>query len=381
MRNTLSHPRPRFILAAILGAATLTGCSLPTQGPTSTEILQPEEAASYELVEVNARIASRMSDANLRSFSAPFVNAPLLATNTRLGVGDVVSITIFEAGQGGLFANDKGQVVIPRIVVGPSGKISIPYTGEIDALGRTPKEIEQQIVAELTGKALEPQIIVTVTETANNTVTVQGAVASPARVPLSLAGDRLSEVLVASGGSRFPAHETTFSVTRDGRTSTASMQRILDDPKQNIALRSGDIITAAHKPRSFTIMGSVNRPAHMPFDKERITVMEAVGKASGLLDTRADPASVFLFRRESQATLQHLGRQKANWWSAYRSEIPTIYWFDMSKTPSLFHAQSAAMQDGDLIYVANAGVVELSKVLRVFGLSFSTANQAINITE
>lgn len=381
MQYSSSIKRSRVVLVALFGVFSLASCSLPTQGPSSNEILAAQEEQTYELIEVDAKTAAHMSQDYLRSFSQPFVNAPLLATNTRLDVGDVISVTIFEAGQGGLFANDKGQVVVPNIVVGPSGIISIPYTTDISAIGKTPKQVEDQIVSELTGKALEPQVIVSVTNNTNDTVTVQGAVARPTRLPLRLAGDRLSEALVASGGPLHPAHETTFSVTRNGKTSTASLQKILDDPSQNIALRTGDIITAAHNPRSFTMMGSVNRPALMNFDKERISVMEAVGKANGLLDTRADPASVFLFRRESSNTLRKLGRDSSAWWNNVSGGIPTVYWFDMSKTQSLFHAQAADVKDGDLIYVANAETIELGKVLSVFGLTLSTTNQAINISD
>lgn len=381
MPNRKTAHRARNCLIAALSVFSLTACSFPTQGPTSAEILKPEQQQSYEIIEVNASVAALMSEDYLRSFAKPFVNAPLLSTNTRLDVGDVIAITIFEAGQGGLFTSDKGQVVIPNIVVDSNGYISIPYASKILAKGQTPKQIEEQIVSELTGKALEPQVIVNVTESASSSVTIQGVVANPVRVPLRLAGDRLSEVLVASGGSRFPAHETTLSITRRGVTSTASMQRILDNPSQNIALRSGDIITASHKPRSFTIMGSVNRPALVSFEKESVTVIEAMGTASGLLDTRADPAAVFLLRRETPQTLKKLGQNQQTWWKNARGGVPTVYWFDMSKTPTLFHAQTAFIKDGDLIYVANAETVELSKVLSIFGLTLNTTKQAINISE
>lgn len=381
MPTHITPSRARSFLIALISAGALTACSLPTQGPSASDILTPSETPKYELVEVDANVASRMSDQYTRSFSAPFVNAPLLSTSSRLGIGDVISVTIFEAGQGGLFSNDKGQVTIPQIVVNPTGVISIPYAPGIQALDRTPQEVEQQIMDALSGKALEPQVIVSVVQNDNNAVTVQGAVARPARVPLRLRGDRLSEALVSAGGPRFAAHETTISVTRDGKSTTSSLQRVLDDPRQNIALRSGDIITAAHKPRSFTIMGSVNRPAHVPFEKERVTVMEAVGKASGLLDQRADPSSVFLFRHESEKTLKAYGRNPSSWWRTTRGHVPTIYWLDLSKPEALFHAQTAPMRDGDLIYVANAETVELSKVLGVFGLALSTTNLAVELNE
>ena len=180
MLATKLFRRTRTNLIAIFSAAALAACSsLPTQGPSAGDILSPDESTNFELVQVDAKIASRMSEAHTRGFSAPFINAPLLSTSTRLGVGDIISVTIFEAGQGGLFSNDKGQVNIPQIVINPVGTISIPYASGIRALDRTPQEVEQQIVDALAGKALEPQVVVTVVQSANNAVTVQGVVNRP----------------------------------------------------------------------------------------------------------------------------------------------------------------------------------------------------------
>ncbi|WP_370231842.1 polysaccharide biosynthesis/export family protein [Cognatishimia sp.] len=381
--NLVRVPRRTFgALVALLAFGGLAACSLPTQGPSAEDIVtQSAEGKGYELVPITAKIANRMSETYSRGFSKAFLDAPIQTTSSRLGMGDAVAIRIFEAGGGGLFSNSDGTVSIPRIVVSPTGTISIPYVPNIRALDRTPKEIEEQIVEALSGKALEPQVIVTLAQDDNNTVTIQGAVARPARVPLRVGGNRLSEVFVASGGPRFPAHQVEVSVTRDGVTSTASMQRILEDPRQNIALRSGDIITANHKPRSFTIMGSVNRPAHFPFEKENLSIMEAVGRASGLLDQRADATSVFLFRRESSRTLRSYGLTASDWWRKEKRGVPTVYWLDLSQPEALFHAQTAPMRNGDLIYVANADSVELGKALSIFGLALSTTNSAITVAE
>src|SRR5262249_62086130 len=70
----------------------------------------------------------------------------------RLGVGDLVSVTIFEANSGGLFIPAEAGVrpgnfvTIPNQAVDAQGNISVPYAGAIRARGRTPVEIQNAIV-------------------------------------------------------------------------------------------------------------------------------------------------------------------------------------------------------------------------------------------
>jgi protein involved in polysaccharide export with SLBB domain len=67
-----------------------------------------------------------------------------------LGIGDVVSVTIFEP-PGGLFVpSDAGArpgnfVTLPNQMVDSNGNITVPYAGTIPAAGRTPSEVQQAI--------------------------------------------------------------------------------------------------------------------------------------------------------------------------------------------------------------------------------------------
>jgi hypothetical protein len=71
-----------------------------------------------------------------------------------LGVGDVVSITIFEL-PGGLFVpSDAGArpgnfVTLPNQMVDSNGNITVPYAGTIRAAGRTPFEVQQAVIQAL----------------------------------------------------------------------------------------------------------------------------------------------------------------------------------------------------------------------------------------
>jgi len=363
-----------------LGLGAMAACSLPTQGPSAQDVIIQADEQEYEFVPITDTIATQLSAAGRQGFSNRFLNAPLLTTGLALGVGDSLNVRIFEAGRGGLFSSDNGNGIVnlPNIVVGPDGFISLPYVGTIHARGQTPRQIELKIAEALQGKAIEPQSTVNIVMNANNSATILGAVARPTRVKLSLRGERLSAALISAGGARNPAHATSVKITRAGHSSTASLERILSDPSQNIALQKDDTITLLHRPESYTIMGAVNRPGDVPFSEPKITLLEAIGKSSGLLDQRADPGSVFLFRREEQRVLKAHGVGKKPWWDANGSTVPTVYAVDLKSPKALFHAQTIQLRDGDTIYVANASSIALRKVLDLFGIG---ARTAVSITD
>lgn len=368
-------------LALALGLTVLANCSLPAQGPSAQEVLEQAEVQGYELVPITDDVAKRLSAAGRHGFSAAFLNAPVLTSNLVVGVGDRLNIRIFEAGRGGLFSNDTGNgtVSLPNVTVGPDGLISLPYVGTIQARGQTPRKIEQEIVASLQGKAIEPQATVEIALNANNSVTVMGAVVRPTKLQMNLRGERLSAALVAAGGARNPAHEISVKITRRGQTSTASLERIQTDSRQDIALRSDDTVTVLHNPESYTIMGSVNRPGDVPFSEPSITLLEAIGKASGLLDVRADSRNVFLYRREQQGVLSAHGVARKPWWGGKGESVPTVYVLDFSAPKALFLAQTIQMRDGDAIYVANASAIALRKALSLFGLGAVTGTSITNL--
>jgi len=67
-----------------------------------------------------------------------------------LGIGDVVSVTIFEPPGGLLVPSDAGArpgnfVTLPNQIVDSNGNITVPYAGTIRAAGRTPSEVQQAI--------------------------------------------------------------------------------------------------------------------------------------------------------------------------------------------------------------------------------------------
>jgi polysaccharide export outer membrane protein len=388
MRNLLAARPP--LVAAL--CAALCGCAaLPAAGPPTSAVMAEERAAApaFDVIGLDAGIAEQLAAAEAPAFADAFASAGGPA-DLRIGVGDVVRVVIFEAAAGGLFSGETGtlgggskNVALPPQPVARDGTISIPYVGSVAAAGRTPAEVERAIVAGLADKAIEPQAIVTVESGPSTFVTVTGEVGSAGRVPLTLAGDRLTDVLAGAGGSRAPAYDTFIRLTRGGESREISMARLIREPSQNIFLRPGDRLHVAIDQRVFTAFGATARNAVFPFAAERLTLAEAVGRAGGLLDSRADAAGVFVFRYERPDLYAAIAAARPPAAAATMSAagVPVIYRLNLEDPANYFTAQRFLMRDNDVIYVSNAPATDLQKFLALVGTGIGITQSSINLSD
>jgi polysaccharide biosynthesis/export protein len=307
------------------------------------------------------------------------------AQEQRIGVGDAVQITLWEAGPGGLFSspvvdrNSAGtrSAVIPEQVVARDGSITVPFAGRIGVTGKTPPQIEQVIVERLKDKAIDPQALVTVTHNVSNTVTVMGEVAPGARVPLTLRGDRLLEVVAAAGGVRAPISDIGVVLTRAGRTLRVPMEAVLDDPREDVFMRPGDVVTLVREPQSYTIMGATGRTAMVPFDAPTLTLDEALAKAGGLADDRANPAAVFVVRFETAEVADALPQTRGV--IRQPGGVPAIYRLDLREPAALFLARRFPVRNKDIVYVSNSPLTDVQKIFNLINLLVTPAVTGIEI--
>ena len=257
-------------------------------------------------------------------------------------------------------AGERRGATIPDQPVAPDGTIDIPYAGSASAAGRTPAQVQRTIEALLANKALGPQALVIVKRSDSNAVTVAGEVVAGARVPLSSGGDRLLQVIAAAGGAKAPVYETFVRLSRHGVTATIPLERLVAEPAENIYARPSDTITLVRTPQTFSVFGAMGRNAAITFDAANITLGQALAKSRGLRDDLANPKGVFLFRYEPGAILRALGLPLA----AHASDegSPVAYRFDFSDANSYLLAEQFPVRDKDIIFVADAGAVQVEKL-------------------
>ncbi|MCA3612979.1 MAG: polysaccharide export protein [Methylobacterium sp.] len=365
--------------SVVAAGLALAGCAaLPSTGPTTMEVSEQANVGAevrFVLRDVDDHVVSVLASSRPPTFHGSFGDSRP-APSQRIGIGDTVQVTIWEAAAGGLFSspaidrNSTGarSAVIPPQIVAKDGSITVPYAGRIRVAGLTTPEVELRIVAGLTGKAIEPQVLVTVPLGLSNAVTVLGEGTNGARVPLSVRGERILDVLASAGGIRAPAHETFVTLQRRGRTAAVPMQRLVLNASENIYAHPDDVITVVRDPQTYSVFGAAGRNAVVPFDAADMTLEQAVAKAGGLLDWRSDPQGVFLLRYETAAVARQLDPTIKV--APPDAKVPVIYKINLRDAKSYFLAQNIQIRNRDMLYVANSPATEIQKVL---GLLLSAA--------
>ena len=361
------------MLLAIGSVIALVGCStVPNVGPTKQSVLRESKAPDqpYLLVPITDYVVEQLINFPGPSLYGKFGDYRG-AVEQRIGVGDRLEVAIFEAAAGGLFSQPVStatttgahSATVPEQVVQQDGTITIPYAGQIEVVGKTTPQVEKSIVDKLTGKAIEPQAIVSLTVPIASNITMSGEGVRGARIPLSTKGDRLLDVIAEDGGISVPANETFLELTRGRKTVRVPFQTLLNNPKENIFARPGDTLTVVRYPLSFTAIGATNQNSNITFDAMGISLEEAIAKAAGFVDNRADPEGVFVFRYEPIAVARSFpGITPAQ---AALNLVPVVYLINLRDPGSLLLARKFSMHDKDIVYISNSPINDLQKVLQL----------------
>jgi polysaccharide biosynthesis/export protein len=299
--------------------------------------------------------------------------------NLRLGVGDIVSVTIFEAASGGLFIpTDAGSrpgnfITLPSQEISRNGTISVPFAGEVTATNRTPQEVQATIEQRLRNRAIEPQAVVSLVEARSSLVSVTGEVSQPVRFAISRSGDRILDALTRAGGSRWPPHETYVLLQRGGKTASVYFNLLARSPENNIYLRPGDTIVVRREARTFMALGASGQNGQINFDQEELKLSEAIGRAGSVLDSRGDPAQTFIYRLENRKVVEQLGHDVSQFSGPM---IPVVYRINLREPQGFFLATKFPVQPKDILFVSNAPSVELAKVLNIIQLAANTVTDS-----
>jgi polysaccharide export outer membrane protein len=186
--------------------------------------------------------------AGCESVPAPVESADRPFTNVeeyRIGVDDRVQVTVWR--------NPELSMTAP---VRPDGRISLPLIGDVEAGGRTPAEVAENIKRQLSTYIRDPNVAVIITELRSHEflsrVRVTGAVRTPKSIPYRQGMTILDVVLEAGGANDFASPNRT-KLYRKGKEKTEVFEIELGDIlnkgrlETNLLLRPGDVITVPER--------------------------------------------------------------------------------------------------------------------------------------
>ena len=363
-------------LYTALALTLVSACSsLPSSGPTGSQIQagvsDPNLAdLGIALVPVDslAAIPPRVEPVALQ---IPQYEPP---PTDMVGQGDVLSITIFEAGvtlfggnrqtapNGGFDPSVRANELPPRRV-DDDGMIDVPYVGRLRVMGNTVAEVQDKIRAGLRNLSQDPQVLVSRKEVIGNSIIVSGDVNRPGRLVLQTNNETLADAIALAGGYRGDAKDLVMLFERGQNSARVRLSDVVAGPYRSLRAYPGDRLTVISEPMTFSVLGATGRVQQMPFAQNTMTVLEAIAAAGGPNPNSGDPKAVFLFR-----------------YNGPNETEPTVYHFNMMQTPTYFLAQQFALHDEDILYFGNSASNQPQKVIQTISQLFSPIVTAITVT-
>jgi len=253
----------------------------------------------------------------------------------------------------------------------------VPYAGRVHAAGQTPREVQRTIEQALQGKAIQPQVLVNVTSAVSDSVSVGGEVVTGTRIPLSVKGDRVLDVVDEAGGVKYPVNETFVDLSRGSKTERMPLMTVVNNPRENIYLHPNDVLTLVHDPQTFLAYGALGTNSQIPFQADGITLAQALSMAGGLQDSRSDPRGVFIFRYEDATVAQQIDPNSPLVQPGRLT--PVVYRLRLDDPNSLFMEQSFRMANRDVVYVSNSPSTELQKVFGIVSGAFAPVSAGAGV--
>lgn len=374
MLSLKGMPNTTPLALTLIATVALPACStLPSSGPTARQIVSRAKDNGNEfrfsIVPLDNQAVSALNQAQSARIAAATTLGALESPPrpTVLGPGDILHVSVYEVGvslfsrtaaASAMFDPSAHGEKFPEVTVDEQGNIALPYVGVLSVAGYTPSQVEELINQRLAGQSQRPQSMVTLAKNISNTVIVAGNVNKPGRYDLTYNHERLLDAVALAGGATASSEDTLVRFEREGQTIEQRLDTIRASSRDDLVLEADDHIELIKRPRSFTVFGATGKVSQVSFDTGGVSLAEALARVQGPSDATADPTAVFIFRYDDTIDPASGAR-------------PVIYRLNLLDPASYFLAQQVAMQDKDVIYIANAAANQPSKLVSIINQLFS----------
>jgi polysaccharide biosynthesis/export protein len=233
-----------------------------------------------------------------------------------------------------------------KSVVGPDGRITLPFAGPIVVANLTREAAAQKIVAALSAYYTDLAATVEVTRYGSNHVTLLGDVKNPGQISFDQT-PTLLEVLSKGGIETRPDGDLPEQcvIYRGDQVLWVDLHELLavGSPLADLRLRRNDLVfVPALSARSITVMGQVQHPGLIPL-KHDATLTSILGEAGGLSDAAGTNPEIQIVHRANGDKTQH------------------IRFKDLLKPTG---GLEIALLPGDVVYVPKSGVAKVGFVMQ-----------------
>ena len=336
-------------VTAIAAATLLPGCMWAPgqhlrQGDVSSRQLSDD--GRLEMVQITPKlIAMNAAAEQRRSLPAALLNyAP---ESYRVGVGDSLYITVWDHPELTVPAGPQQTPNLAGRAVQSDGTVFYPYIGKVEAAGKSPGELRDEITKRMAKYIESPQVDVSVLTFGSRRVWVTGAAQQSTPVSLGTSPLTLADAISQAGLSSAGADLSGVQLSRDGVTYTIDLEALASQyGGRQLYLKEGDSIYVPFLDRKeIFVVGEVAQPGAFSFRTSDVSLNQALGRARGLSQTTSNGNAVYVIRGSKDL----------------RAEPSVIYQLE-ARSPAAFAVGSQfKLLPGDVVFVGAAGVTRWSR--------------------
>lgn len=365
---------PKMVLVCV-GMSALAACSIPRGAALQSEVLrgQTDDTADFQVVHVTRTTAAQVAHWPPTGWPGAYrwlpnssgANSPLIAS------GDKISLVIWDPQANSLIAAEgQRSVTLPNLTVSPEGTLFVPYVGDVSVRGKTPSQVRTEIETALAPTVPSAQVQLTVEVGRLNSVDIVTGVGRAGTYPLMDRNTTILSLIAQAGGVETTLRNPLVRLIRDGHTYEIRSESLFSEASKNVLMKGGDKIFVEEDRRFFTALGASGREDLIYFDRDEVTAMEALSRAGGLVDARADPKGILVLRNYDAKALRRDGS------GPKKSQV--VFAIDLTSAAGLFAARSFKINPHDTVLVTESPMVVTSSVIGLIGSAFGLRNQAVS---
>lgn len=199
---------------------------------------EPASLAQAVALEPHSKQGSEL--VSFAKAAEPFISTATPGnTAYKIGPQDVLDISVFKVPE-----------LTRSVVVSHVGTINLPLVGEVQAAGKTAREIEHDLTAQLGAEYLQsPQVTVAVKEYNSQRVTIDGAVKKPGVYPIR-SKTTLLQLTAMAGGLQDSADHSGLVIMRQDKGKRSARTFNINDIRagrtEDPPLEQGDVVVVSH---------------------------------------------------------------------------------------------------------------------------------------